>query len=82
MSPYLLFTLLIGGIYGAIFHLWKGRKVADLAFFLGVGVVGFGIGQVLGNQLGLNLFLVGPIHMVEATLVSWLALFVGQWLKV
>jgi uncharacterized membrane protein YeaQ/YmgE (transglycosylase-associated protein family) len=82
MSPFLLFTLLIGGIYGAAFHIWKGQQVRDLAFYVVVGVIGFALGQLIGNRLGLNLFLIGPVHIFEASLVSWFTLFVGRWLKV
>ncbi|MFQ5613709.1 MAG: hypothetical protein ACE5H9_16415 [Anaerolineae bacterium] len=82
MSPYLLLSLLFGGIYGAAFHVWKGQSARDLALYLVAGVLGFGLGQLVGNQLGFNLFLIGPVHVVEATLTSWLVLFVTKWLKI
>jgi hypothetical protein len=82
MPPYLLLSFLIGAIYGALFHLWRGEKPRDLAIFFLAGVIGFGVGQALGNLIGLNMVLIGPIHLVEATLISWVGLFLAYWLKV
>ena len=82
MPPYLLLSFLLGGIYGALFHLWQGKTIRDLVIYFLTGIIGFGLGQVLGNLLELNIFLIGPLHIVEATFVSWLSLFVMKWLKV
>ena len=40
-----------------------------------VGVVGFAVGQWLGNLVGLALFNIGPVNLVEGTVVSWVSLF-------
>lgn len=82
MLPYLLLSFLLGGIYGALFHFWQGKTIRDLVIYFLTGIIGFGLGQVLGNLLGLNIFLIGSLHIVEATIASWLSLFVMKWLKV
>jgi len=82
MPPYLLLSLILGGIYGTIFHLWRGKSVKDLVIYLITGIIGFIIGQALGNLLGLRIFLIGPLHIIEATVISWISLFVAQWLKI
>jgi uncharacterized membrane protein YeaQ/YmgE (transglycosylase-associated protein family) len=82
MPPYLLLSLILGGIYGTIFHLWRGKSVKDLVIYLITGIIGFIIGQALGNLLGLKIFLIGPLHIIEATVISWISLFVAQWLKI
>jgi hypothetical protein len=82
MPPYLLLSVLLGGLYGVLFHLWRGKTLRDLAIYFLTGIIGFFLGQAAGNLLGLDLFLIGPLHVVEATLVSWLGLFVIKWLKV
>ena len=82
MPPYLLLSFLLGGIYGALFHFWQGKTIRDLVIYFLTGIIGFGLGQALGNLLELNIFLIGPLHIVEATFVSWLSLFMMKWLKV
>ncbi|GAB4419856.1 MAG: hypothetical protein Fur0044_16420 [Anaerolineae bacterium] len=82
MAPYLLLSLLLGGAYGALFHLWRGKNIRELVIYFLTGIIGFGIGQAVGNVLGLNVFLIGPLHIVEASVMSWVCLFVMQWLKV
>lgn len=82
MPPYILLSILLGGIYGVLFHLWQGKTIRDLVIYFLTGIIGFGLGQALGNLLEANVFLIGPVHLVEATVVSWLSLFVMKWLKV
>jgi hypothetical protein len=82
MPPYLLLSILLGGSYGALFHLWQGKTMRDLVIYFLTGIIGFGLGQGLGNLLGLDIFLIGPLHIVEATGLSWLSLLVMKWLKV
>ena len=82
MSPYLLLSFLLGGVYGALFHLWQGKTIRDLVIYFLTGIIGFGIGQGLGNLLGWNVFLIGSVHIVEASIISWVSLFIIKWLKV
>jgi hypothetical protein len=82
MPPFVLLALLLGATYGALFHFWRGKNLPELAIYLLTGVIGFGLGQVIGRLLGLNLLLIGPLHIIEATVVSWGSLFLVKWLKV
>lgn len=82
MPPYLLLTILLGGAYGALFHLWRGKNIRELIIYFLTGIIGFGIGQAAGNVLGLDVFLIGPLHILEASVMSWVSLFLMQWLKV
>lgn len=82
MSPYLLLSLLIASIYGALFHLWRGRTFRELLLYLTAAIVGFGLGGLAGDAMGLHLFMVGPLPIVEASLASWGMLFIARWLKV
>lgn len=81
MPPYLILGLVLAIIYGTLFHLWRGRTFQDLALYLAVAVVGFGVGHYLGVVFGLSMWLVGPLHLAEGTVVSWASLFVAQWLR-
>ena len=82
MPPYLLLSLVLGAIYGTIFHLWRGKNVKDLVIYFFAGIIGFIIGQALGNLWGVKIFMIGPLHIIEATVISWASLFVAQWLKI
>lgn len=82
MSPALLLSALIVGIYAALFHLWRGRAFHELPLYLIASGLGFGLGQLAGNVIGIDFFLVGPIHIIEASLGSWVSLFIARWLKV
>ncbi len=82
MPPYILLSLLLGATYGTLFHLWRGKSVRDLVIYFLIGIIGFGLGQVLGNLLGFNFLVLGPLHLVEATLVSLISLFSIQWLRI
>jgi hypothetical protein len=82
MSPALLLSVLIASIYGALFHLWRGRTFRELPLYLIASGLGFALGQLVGNLLGLDIFLIGPIHIIEASLGSWVVLFIARWLKI
>ena len=81
-SPALILSLIIASAYGALFHVWKGKTAKDLLIYLAAGLVGFGLGQLVGNNLGLGIFMIGQIHIVEASLICWLILFIAKWLKI
>ena len=81
MPPYLLLSILLGAAYGTLFHLWRGKTLRDFAIYFLTGIIGFVLGQILGDLLGMDIFLVGSIHIAEATIISWACLFLIQWLK-
>ena len=81
MPPYLLLSLLIAGTYGVLFHLWRGKTFRELLLYLGAAIAGFALGEVAGSAIGLPLFTLGPVHIVEASLASWSLLFIARWLK-
>lgn len=82
MPPYLLLSFLLGGLYGVLFHLWRGKNIRDLIIYFLTGIIGFLVGQGVGNLLQLDIFLIGPLYIIEATAVSWTSLFIMNWLKV
>ena len=79
--PALILSLIIASAYGALFHVWKGKTAKDLLIYLIAGLTGFGLGQLVGKTLGLGIFMIGEVHVVEASLICWLILFIAKWLK-
>ena len=82
MSPAFLLSALIASVYGALFHLWRGRTFRELPLYLIASGLGFALGQLAGNLFGLDIFTIGPVHIIEASLGSWAMLFIARWLKV
>lgn len=81
MSPYFLLSFLVGGVYGAIFHLWRGKSTVDVVYYFLAGVIGFSIGQAIASFFNWPLLLIGPIHIIEASLCAWTVLFLARWLR-
>jgi len=85
LSPALLLSLVVALIYAALFHLWQGRTLRDLGIFILAAVLGFAVGQGVGRWVYVPLLewqRVGQVHVLVASLFSWLALFIAKRLKV
>jgi hypothetical protein len=80
-TPGLIVSLLLASIYAVAFHLWKGRSLRDLLFYWLAAVVGFASGQVAGYLLNILPWTIGQVHIVEATFVALLLLFIAHWLR-
>lgn len=80
MPPYVLLLALLGAAYGAIFYAWQGKSLKDSAYYVGASLVGMIIGQIAGHFLGFDVFMIGPLHLLEASLVAWITLFAARWL--
>lgn len=82
LAPSLLFSLLLASLYGAVFHFIWGKRWRDLVLYWIAAIVGFAMGQALFEFLGLSFYMIGQVRVVEATVLSWVCLFVARWLKV
>jgi hypothetical protein len=80
-APALIMSLVLATAYAAAFHLWQGRSLRDLLFFWLAAVVGFASGQVAGYLADLVPWTIGQVHIIEATLVAFLFLFMARWLR-
>jgi hypothetical protein len=81
LSPPFVLSVLLSTALAALFNLWQGGSVRDLALYLIAGWLGFAVGELLGDWLGLDLFMIGQVHAVEASLTCGLLLFLARWLK-
>lgn len=79
--PPMIFGLVISTLYGAAFHLWKDGGLNRLILYLGLGWVGFWIGQFAADRLGWTFLSAGSLHLGMATLLSAVFLLTGHWLS-
>ena len=79
-GPTTVFGFIIATLFGAGFHLLVGGDARRLALFLLAGWVGFGLGQVIGVMFSINIFNVGTLHIVSATLGAIMALVAANLL--
>ncbi len=81
LSPPLILSLIIASAYAAIFSLWQRGSARDLLIYLPACWLGFAIGELIGDAVGLDILMIGQIHAVEGTFGSMLLLFLARWLK-
>jgi hypothetical protein len=78
----LLLAVALATMYGAGFHVWQGGGARRLALYLLAGWLGFALGHIVGNLLGLQFVMIGQLNFFTATLGSALALFLARWLVI
>jgi hypothetical protein len=74
MPPSLVFSALISTACGLGFHLLRGGSLTRLIVYVIAAWIGFAIGQVLGSLVGLQLILIGGVHLLEGVAGSLIAL--------
>jgi len=72
-------SLLLCVGYASLYHLWGGRSLWELGLFFVLALIGFAAGQALGVLLSMDLVRVGQLHVLEASIGAWLALFSARW---
>ncbi len=81
IPPALAIILILSMVYGAIFHLIRGKGWRDLGMFILFALIGFSIGQLMGALLQLDVLKLGQVHLVEGTIFAWLAMLAFVWLR-
>jgi hypothetical protein len=79
--PSILFALLIALLYGALYHLFRGGGFWRLIFDLGLSVLGFALGYLVGLWSGWVLVPLGPIDLGSTSFGSLIFLVGGDWLS-
>lgn len=79
--PTLLFALLIALLYGALYHLLRGGGFWRLALYLGLSVVGFAAGHLVGLWRGWVFFPLGSLNLGMSSAGSIIILVIGDWLS-
>jgi uncharacterized membrane protein YeaQ/YmgE (transglycosylase-associated protein family) len=77
----LVLGFLLSTIYGAVFHLIIGGPPRKLVLYVVVSWVGFLIGHFVGDLLGIEVLKLGAIHLLTASIGSWVALILSWFLS-
>lgn len=77
----LVLGFLLSTIYGAVFHLIIGGPPRKLLLYVAVSWVGFAVGHFVGDLLGIEILKLGAIHLLAASVGSWLALILSWFLS-
>lgn len=80
-TPALVLSFFLASVYAAAFHLWLGRNLRDLLALWLASLIGFAVGQIVGQIWGFVPWTVGQVHILEATVLSLLFLAVARWLR-
>jgi len=78
--PALLLALLIALSIGALYHLFRGGGLGQLLAYLGLSILGFGVGHLVSLWLGWDFYPLGQINLGLASVGSLVILLVGDWL--
>jgi len=79
--PSLLFALLIALLYGALYHLLRDGGFWRLIFYLGLSVLGFAVGYLVGYWSGWLIIPLGSMDLGSASIGSLIFLVGGDWLS-
>ena len=79
--PTLLLGLIIALLYGALYHLLRGGGFWRLVLFLGLSVLGFVLGHLVGSWSGWVFIPVGLLNLGMSSVGSLIILLVGDWLS-
>jgi len=78
--PTILLGLLIALFYGALYHLIRGGSFWWLLLYLGLSVLGFTAGHILGLWRGWMLVPLGSLNLGLSSVGSIVILLLGDWL--
>ena len=82
IPPALVLGFALSTLYSLVFFLVFGHGWLRFFFYWIVGIVGFLLGQWIADLIGLSIFSIGELNLVEATAVSWVSLFAARaWRK-
>ena len=76
----LVLGFLLSTIYGAAFHFLIGGPPRKLLLYVLASWLGFTLGHFIDDLLGIEALKLGAIHLLAASVGSWLALILGWFL--
>jgi hypothetical protein len=79
--PAVVLSLIIASLCAALFFVWRGKTLRQLAVYWVVSLAGFFIGQWLAGALGLRLLVIGQVHIIEGIACAGGALFLVKFAR-
>ena len=79
--PTLLFALLFALLYGALYHLLRGGGFWRLLLYLGLSILGFITGHLIGLWRGWVFLPLGSLNLGMSSAGSVIILVIGDWLS-
>ena len=76
----LVLGFLLATAYGAGFHLLIGGPAKQIIIYILASWFGFIVGHFIGDLLNIEFLKLGALHLLTASLGSWLALILSWWL--
>jgi len=78
----IVLSLAIATSYAALSHLLWGEALRDLFVYWIAALVGFGMGQLLAVGFSWHdVYPIGELHLVTASVICWLCLILAKQLK-
>lgn len=71
---------LLATAYGAGFHLIIGGPAKRIIIYILASWLGFAVGHFIGDLLNIEFLKLGALHLLAASIGSWIALIVSWWL--
>ncbi|MCX6059526.1 MAG: hypothetical protein NTW69_15420 [Chloroflexi bacterium] len=78
--PSLLLALTIALLFGVLYYLIRGGSGWWFLLSIGLSVVGFALGELIGMWRGWTFFALGSINIGMGILGSAILLGIGDWL--
>lgn len=69
-NPVHLFVFVIATMYGLGFHVIMGGNARRMVLFIVTSWLGFLLGQYVGGYLQIDLFRIGTVHFLPATVCA------------
>jgi len=78
--PALILGVILSTLYGTVFHLIFSGSARRFLLYLLAAWTGFGVGHWAGDFLGIQLYRVGALNVLTATLGAFIAMGIALWL--
>ncbi|MEM9775109.1 MAG: hypothetical protein AAF902_11050 [Chloroflexota bacterium] len=72
-------AVILAVAYGAAFHVFVGGPLPTIMLYIFASVIGFTLGHFAGRFLGIEIFRLGAVYLLTASLGSWVMLIFTRW---